>query len=287
MNISKKSEEDITKKTKHFYTDYPFPNYDISTQESFKQYCLKHTWYLRTIPLAYIKESKNKTLLDCGGGTGENSCMFASLGFDVTGFDISPSSVRKAKQNAKNLDLKISYFEADILNLSLNEKFDIVFCMGVIQHTQDPVRAFKKISKYIKPGGILVIGTYNLYGSLMGRIFQREKLRLFFGNKVKEKIKYLMKKDRNLASLPNARELILDGTDNPKESFFTIGKILQMFKDEGLKPCLASPPIIIKDYFRNNKISNTYSSRLDRFFVQLVWTLAKKDFFTISGIKSI
>ena len=67
MNSSKGSAEEITKKTKQFYTDYPFPNYDISTPEKFKQYCQQHAWYLRTIPKKYVKESKNKTLLDCGG----------------------------------------------------------------------------------------------------------------------------------------------------------------------------------------------------------------------------
>lgn len=287
MSFLKKPEDVTTEKTKHFYTDYPFPNYDISNTEKFKQYCLKHAWYLRTIPTAYLKESKNKTLLDCGGGTGENSCVFSSLGFDVTGFDISPSSVRKAKQNAKNLNLKIDYFEADILKLDLKKKFDIVFCMGVIQHTLDPRKAFKNISRYVKSGGILIVGTYNLYGSLMGRIFQREKLRFLFGDKAEEKAEYLLKKNKDMASLPNAYELILDGTDNPQEKFFTIGEILQMFKEEGLKLCLASQPIIIKDYLRNNRISNSEPSILDRFFVQLIWALARKDFFTISGIKPV
>jgi len=59
-----------------------------------------------------------------------------------------------------------NYFvcQADIYGLPLaQETFDIVLCIGVIQHTPDPERTKRTLSTYVKPGGRLVIDHYT-YG---------------------------------------------------------------------------------------------------------------------------
>jgi len=44
-----------------------------------------------------------------------------------------------------------------------DEFFDYVISNGVLHHTNDPRRAFARISRLAKPGGFVVVGLYNAY----------------------------------------------------------------------------------------------------------------------------
>ena len=41
------------------------------------------------------------------------------------------------------------------------EYFDIVWCSGVLHHTESPLKGFEIISTWLKPNGYIVIGLYN------------------------------------------------------------------------------------------------------------------------------
>ena len=52
-------------------------------------------------------------------------------------------------------------FQGDIFNIPFAEaSFDKVICLGVLQHTPDPEKAFMNLAKFVKPGGPLVIDVY-------------------------------------------------------------------------------------------------------------------------------
>lgn len=48
---------------------------------------------------------KGKTLLDLGCGLGFDSLIFAKMGYQVVGVDISPLSIKKAKELAKDMEV--------------------------------------------------------------------------------------------------------------------------------------------------------------------------------------
>ena len=225
------------------------------------------------------------SLLDCGCGTGENSCMFARRGFCVTGIDLSPSSIKKAKENAKNLVIDVNFMRKDAQTFNLRKKYDIVFCMGVLMYLDNPQEAFKNIASHTKKGGTLVVGVYNTYGSLFKRIHTRKKLQQIYGEDDEIKIQYFLSKNPSLKNLPNYRELILDGISVPVEKFFSINTLVSWFKENGFMLELASPPIDFKSYLFLKRVSAARYSKVDSFFVQLIWKFLKKDFFVISGKK--
>ena len=39
-------------------------------------------------------------ILDCGCGSGDNACWLASRGYEIVGFDISPSAVATARERS-------------------------------------------------------------------------------------------------------------------------------------------------------------------------------------------
>jgi SAM-dependent methyltransferase len=48
-------------------------------------------------------------------------------------------------------------------NLTLNNCFDIVFCLEVSEYWYNPYQALKNIKSFLKPGGILYLSTHFLY----------------------------------------------------------------------------------------------------------------------------
>jgi SAM-dependent methyltransferase len=53
--------------------------------------------------------------------------------------------------------------------------FDKVLCLGVIQHTPSPRRAFESLLRFVKPGGTIVIDVYRLSwrSFLVGKYYMR------------------------------------------------------------------------------------------------------------------
>ena len=76
------------------------------------------------------------SVLDVGCGTGENSLFFASRGHDVVGVDSSTRAIQKAKEKAREREIKHVTFEtADALDLSeLRRSFDNAIDCGLF-HT--------------------------------------------------------------------------------------------------------------------------------------------------------
>ena len=53
--------------------------------------------------------------------------------------------------------------------MDLQEQFDIVFCIGVIHHTDDPDRTFANIYRHCKPAGLVILWTYSSQGNEIAR----------------------------------------------------------------------------------------------------------------------
>ena len=82
----------------------------------------------------------NPKLLDVGCGEGRDSIFFAQNGCQVTGFDASEVGVQKSIALAKELNLPINFFQADINQYRLDTDFDIVFSSGAIHYIPENLR---------------------------------------------------------------------------------------------------------------------------------------------------
>ena len=61
------------------------------------------------------------------------------------------------------------FVEADIAALDLGERFDVVFCIGVIHHTDDPDRTFASIARHCRAGGLVIVWCYSAEGNALVR----------------------------------------------------------------------------------------------------------------------
>ena len=106
---------------------------------------------------------EGKTVLEIGAGNGRFTENLLQWGAKVVAVDFS-SAINANYQN--HIDFigsgSLICVRGDIFDLPISEEsFDIVFCYGVIQHTGDNLRCMNQLSKYVKPGGSLLIDIYS------------------------------------------------------------------------------------------------------------------------------
>jgi 2-polyprenyl-3-methyl-5-hydroxy-6-metoxy-1,4-benzoquinol methylase len=97
-----------------------------------------------------------KSYLDVGFAYGGYLAAFASLGYDVTGIEISErfGSLGRLNLEASGyaVDTRMGDFLSDEI-LAGERQFDLITCTDVIEHVMDPEAGLRKICRLLKPGG--------------------------------------------------------------------------------------------------------------------------------------
>jgi SAM-dependent methyltransferase len=113
-----------------------------------------------------LRALAGKTVLECGSGAGRFTELLISNCGLVVSLDISGA----VEANLKNCAGKEPYFlcQADVNVSPLpHHFFDVVICLGVIQHTPCPEQTIANLAAHVAPGGLLVIDHYT-HGSRLG-----------------------------------------------------------------------------------------------------------------------
>jgi 2-polyprenyl-6-hydroxyphenyl methylase / 3-demethylubiquinone-9 3-methyltransferase len=96
--------------------------------------------------------------IGCGGGILSES--LAELGATVTGIDPAPNNIAVASRHAEKMGLYIDYrnITAEAL-VETGEQFDAVAALEVIEHVEGPSEFIAKLSRLVKPGGLIFLAT--------------------------------------------------------------------------------------------------------------------------------
>jgi 2-polyprenyl-6-hydroxyphenyl methylase/3-demethylubiquinone-9 3-methyltransferase len=104
---------------------------------------------------------KNLNILDIGCGGGLLSEPMSKLGAYVTGVDASKTNINIAKIHSKKNKLKINYICGSPENLKINQKFDIILNMEIVEHVEDINYFITKSSQFLKKDGLMYVATLN------------------------------------------------------------------------------------------------------------------------------
>jgi tellurite methyltransferase len=96
-------------------------------------------------------------ILDVGMSEGRNSVFLAQKGFNVTGIDISAVAVEKARKLANEYGVRISTVVKSVkeYTVSKSELYDGIICLYFVDRN-----ILNLLEKWLKPGGILIFGSY-------------------------------------------------------------------------------------------------------------------------------
>ncbi len=112
------------------------------------------SWYK-----TYHSIPEGSTVLDIGCSSGvfgerlikEKNCI-------VDGIEINSEDIKEARKKLRN----VYKFNIELDELSIKERYDIVFMGDVIEHLAKPVEALKRVKKLLKPTGSLVFSIPNI-----------------------------------------------------------------------------------------------------------------------------
>ena len=107
-----------------------------------------------------IENLKDLDVFEAGCGAGRFTELFLKSGANLHSIDASKAVDFNYKNNAHKSN-KFQIAQADLFNPPYpDNSFDLVVCVGVLQHTPNTVEAINILWKKVKPGGKLIIDHY-------------------------------------------------------------------------------------------------------------------------------
>ena len=233
IQVGKKRE--TAELVENFYTANPFPNYDDmetiqdltkkmegnAFTSNFKKFC-----------------GFGKNIIEVGSGTSQLSIALANeTNNKIVAFDPTLESLRLGLDFAeKNKINNVTFVNGDLFSDPfIPGYFDIVWCSGVLHHTESAKEGFKLISNWARPDGYIIIGLYNLYGRLR-TVFRQCLFRLLGKGKLARAIvSFLDPILRKKISTQKKLAWFQDQYEHPVESLHTLDEVLEWFDENNVE----------------------------------------------------
>jgi SAM-dependent methyltransferase len=103
-----------------------------------------------------LGDLRNKSLLDFGCGEGVDSVIYAALGAEVTGIDVSRELIGLARRRADLDGVPVRFLTGDILKMEPLGTYDVVVANAVLHHV-DIRRVVPRLLQCVRPGGLIVV----------------------------------------------------------------------------------------------------------------------------------
>ena len=125
--------------------------YQLSKLQPWRKYVEAHTFFKLAGDLT------NKYILDLACGDGFYTRQLKLRGAaNVEGVDISKEMIQLARGSEEKSPLGITYHIQDVLNLKLNNKFDLItasYLLNYAKNVEELTQFGKVISEHLNPGG--------------------------------------------------------------------------------------------------------------------------------------
>ncbi|GAA1539234.1 class I SAM-dependent methyltransferase [Actinomadura kijaniata] len=158
-------------------------------------------------------------VLDLGCGYGRIANHLAGRGCRVTGLDVVPALLDRARRDAREQGLDVAYVEGDMRNLEWTGRFDRVVCWFTTFGYFDDEgnrRVLREVARALRPGGRLLLETMNR-DWLLGR-FQHASVVERDGDRIVDRHRW----EPLTGRLVTERTLIRDGRVKELEYFLRL-----------------------------------------------------------------
>lgn len=129
------------------------------------QYATGFNAFMNQYRTQFIKEffigKKIDSLADIGCGPGDiiialdqTSSIIKKIK-KITTVDFNQEYLKKVKKKYKN-NPKFHYICSPVENLKLDQKYDLIIMIDILEHLEDPLKILKKIKKYLSSHGYII-----------------------------------------------------------------------------------------------------------------------------------
>jgi SAM-dependent methyltransferase len=237
------------------YDTYPFPPEPI-LDEPPPGYNWRWNWLAAYNFCTGIKPQKQDIrILDagCGSGVGTEYLVHLNPEAQVIGIDLSAGTLAVAKERCQRSGAnRVEFQQLSLFDVEqLPGEFDLINSVGVLHHTDDPIRGIQALAKKLAPGGIFHIFVYGELGrweiQLMQKaisLLQGEKKGDFRdGVEVGRKIfaslpetNRILKREKERWAIENHRdENFADMYVHPQEIDYNIDTLFELIDASGLE----------------------------------------------------
>lgn len=226
---------------RRFYEETPFPGYPARDSLAWLHARAERSDFARLLNQAI---PSNARILDIGCGTGQMSLYLARARRLVIGADLTRKSLELGAAAARRFQLtRVLFVETDLHCPGLREaSFDVVYSSGVLHHTVNPRKSFARIVQLARPGGMIVLGLYNVFARLPLRL--RRLVARLTGYRI-------IPFDPVLHDRKNekARRLawLRDQYRHPEEHRHTVGEVQSWFRENEVAYVRAYPSALIAE----------------------------------------
>ena len=241
-----KISQNTTLAVSDFYSKAPFPNYQGLENKLSLAQIIKKNEFLDDLK-KYI--GFNKSIIEVGSGTSQLSLAMA-IGTNnlVVAMDPTRESLRLGKIFADKNNIKnVIFLNSDIFDDEVQDNFfDIVWCSGVLHHTEDSKKGFEIISRWLKKDGLIIIGVYNKIGRLRTN-FRQIIYKILGKSKVASKLISIMdphlrknlSKDKKIA-------WFRDQYEHPVERKHSLDEVMSWFEENNISFLGSIPSPLLK-----------------------------------------
>jgi len=309
--------ERFSKRVRAMYNAHPFPNrYGIPPAKSDERFRFIYSNFLH-FPLGSFKGG---VFLDAGCGTGDNTWNWRRLldpSTQVVAVDLSQASVRIARQAGQDYSVRPAFSVGSLLDLGLaDESVDVVFCSGVLVAVTDPDRAYRELTRVLKPGGYMILVLYHRYGRFLHGL-RRSVVDLLEREDVDRRARLggqlFGRSMRKLAAAEQSpfENVLYDQFGLPCESRYSVGQALRWFQQSSIQYLGTWPPVEWSQFGKALRFAHRLSGRRDTIYysaltrlfadsaeapqrppnwltrstMQTAWALDQLQLFAISGRK--
>jgi cyclopropane fatty-acyl-phospholipid synthase-like methyltransferase len=112
-----------------------------------------------------LQLKKGEHVLDLACGFGRHSVVLAQKGLKVTGYDLSEGFLKKARELADTIEVKLDLKQGDMREIPFSGEFDAVIniftAFGFFESEKEDLKVLKGVHKALKPGGQFLMDVLN------------------------------------------------------------------------------------------------------------------------------
>ena len=157
-------DDKVSKKVREQYEENPYPRWKNINKISPTDFFSDLNNDIKPNQIFLNKKPTINNILVVGCGTGQQLAKHSVYtDSNVLAIDLSLSSLALAKRKMGELNSKnIEFLHSDLLNLkNIKRKFNVIECVGVLHHLNDPELGLSVLLDLLEPQGYLKLGLYS------------------------------------------------------------------------------------------------------------------------------